>query len=225
MESADDIAYSVLDIEDGMKKGVFSPDDVLADFEYKMGDVYPEISANLRNKFAQASQSGRSIHDKREIKSSYVRTFFIQSLIDDAVNEFLAHKDDIFNHTMIHGLLDQNKLCKYLKKFAFNYVFQSRAVLAVEDEGAIYIDKLMDFFWHAISDREDITNIKSPKSSAKAAYGFSLISDNYLQAACAEDESTPMRYKELRLLTDMISGMTDGFARNLYTDLSKDGHI
>ena len=225
MEAADDIAYSVLDIEDGMKKGVFSPDDLLADFENELGTSYPTIVSNLKDRFAQTSKTARSIHDKREIKSSYIRTYFMRQLIEDTVLQYEGDNDEIFGHRRQLGLLDENSLCSYLKNFAFTYVFQSRSVLAVEDEGALYIDKLMDFFWIAISHRKDIKDLKSNRLSATAAYGFSLISDNYLQCVCAMDECIPMRYKELRLLTDMIAGMTDGFARSLYRDLLRDGHI
>jgi dGTPase len=37
-------------------------------------------------------------------------------------------------------------------------------------------------------------------------------------------EALPVRYRELQLLTDMIAGMTDQFALDLYKDL-KEFHV
>ena len=66
----------------------------------------------------------------------------------------------------------------------------------------------------------------SKRLEARESYAFSLISPNYLESACREAEATRSddrisRYHELRLLTDMISGMTDGFAINTWRKLQE----
>ena len=60
--------------------------------------------------------------------------------------------------------------------------------------------------------------------SSDLAYG--RISENYkrvfegrLQNTVHKDTDLPIRYRELQLLTDMISGMTDQFAMDLYNEL------
>ncbi|MFZ3203931.1 MAG: hypothetical protein WA161_08665, partial [Pseudomonas sp.] len=58
---------------------------------------------------------------------------------------------------------------------------------------------------------------------ARAKYVFSLISPNYIEQADKPNnpsEVAPgLRYRELRLLTDMVSGMTDTFAMRLWKDI------
>jgi dGTPase len=53
-----------------------------------------------------------------------------------------------------------------------------------------------------------------------------LISDNYRSELeeGAYDTSLPHRYREVQLLTDMISGMTDGFVMDLFRDLEPLSH-
>jgi dGTPase len=231
MEAADDIAYSILDIEDAMKKGMLSPDDVFAIVSGELDDTYNFLKESIKVDFAKVSPHGRSIGEIREIKASYLRTNLIRNLIAYAVTNFEANWNAIDKRQHTRPLLDNCGLCKLLKNTAFQYVFSSTPVRCVEAEGAIALESLMTFFWSAISDREDTSELGSQRRSAAAAYGWSLISDNYRQVAIREayldrhGSVLPMRYRELRLLTDMVSGMTDGFARALHTNLVSAGHI
>ena len=93
-------------------------------------------------------------------------------------------------------------------------------------QGAVAISKLMEWFWDAIRLREDVADPTSRRKTAFAAYVYALISDNYR----AEFEGRvrindlPLRYCELQLLTDMISGMTDGFVMATFNDLEPLSH-
>jgi dGTPase len=73
----------------------------------------------------------------------------------------------------------------------------------------------MDAFWKAIIDRENPDDINSKRRTPYSGYVYSRISENYRRAAISS--KMPMRYRELQLITDMVSGMTDTFA----IDLSK----
>ncbi|MFN4175249.1 MAG: deoxyguanosinetriphosphate triphosphohydrolase, partial [Parachlamydiaceae bacterium] len=81
------------------------------------------------------------------------------------------------------------------------------------------------------TERKDPEDLLSRRKDAKAAYGISKLSDNYLQCAARGKWSSrdgsllPMRYRELRLLTDMVSGMTDGFAKSEYDYLLENDFI
>jgi dGTPase len=83
----------------------------------------------------------------------------------------------------------------------------------------------MTTFWEAIHDRplEDFNDILARRSGAKNKYVFALISQNYLEdasrAANGGGIAASVRYRELRLLTDMLSGMTDTFTIKLWDEL------
>ena len=113
------------------------------------------------------------------------------------------------------------KLCGLLKKFDNIHAYRHRSVLEVELTGYNTIRQLMDFFWLAISDRKDPNDISSARKTPFASYIYSRISENYRRVFESQKNNMPARYKELQLMTDMISGMTDSFAVSLLEDLKK----
>lgn len=232
MEAADDIAYSSLDIEDAMHKGIISPDDVLAILTHKLNSRYPKMLCFISLKFKETrNKSHFSIREAREIMSSYLRTAFIENLLTEAVNDFRSSESEIWSFSRTKPLMSSSRLLDTLKGIAQEYVFVDADVRKIEADGYRIIGGLMDFYWHAITNRKDVNNLNSHRTDAKAAFGISKLSDNYLQCA---DRSTyldrtgrplPMRYKELRLLTDMVSGMSDGFAKSEYEFLKENEFI
>lgn len=231
MEAADDIAYSVLDIEDAIRKGIISPDDVRSLINHDLPDSYSAVKEFLDEKFQLTRGSKFSIAETREIMSAYLRTAFIQCLIDEAVEDFRSDKKAIEKGKRVVPLMNDSALLRRLKRISREYVFVVQDVRKIEADGFKIIGKLMDFYWHAISFRGNDEDLLSRRSDAKAAYGISKISDNYLQCAArgnwvSRDASfLPMRYRELRLLTDMMSGMTDGYAKLEYDYLSQNDFI
>jgi dGTPase len=231
MEAADDIAYSSLDIEDAIKKRILSPEDVLAEIEDQAGDEFKKTAVKLDEVYRSFDRAGRSVEEIREIKASYFRTVAINHMICHAVAAFTESIGDIEagNHTK--ELLDGCGLCGLLKDIAYRYAFDSRGVRRVEADGSVAINGVMDFLWDAIDEREKPEKLDSKRLSARAAFGWTLFSDNYKQNAIRnhykdrDGKDLPMRYKELRLLTDMLSGMTDGYLMDLHRSLKAAGHI
>lgn len=225
MEACDDIAYSILDVEDSIKKSLVSPEDVLAYLKrVKQNPILKSVVDTLDADFETANKKTRS-SQASEIKTSYLRTRLIETLITGGANTFLDNHKEIFEHSNHEPLLERqspySEIYKYLKGFAQTYAYRSPAVMRVELQGAIVISKLMDWFWRAITERKDYKKLACRRINPFASYVYTLISDNY---RCEFEESEgvsnlPIRYREMQLLTDMISGMTDGFAMQLYKDL------
>lgn len=222
MEACDDIAYSVLDVDDLLKKGVLSPDDVLVVLRHRSAVRDRPDVQKLDEKFKEVNDSDRRAEIRHDIKIQYLRAYMIEALINDASDAFVNHASDIMGLKQTRALMDDNPLCDALKDVARQYGFSHPVVLRTEALGAASIDGLMSGLWEAISERET-PELRSGRKTARARYIFALISPNYVEAA----EAAPalgLRYRELRLLTDMVSGMTDGFATKLWRDISTVPH-
>lgn len=225
MEACDDIAYSVLDVDDAMKKGVISPDDVLASLKADPTTSSHSVVATAGAKFDEIEQSGRRPEITRDIKIGYLRAFFIDALIRHASDGFISAGAAINGFTHREPLMDSSDLCEKLKLLARQHAFGNPGVLRMEARGAEAIDGLMSAFWEAIHDRpaDKFGNILAQRSGAKNRYVFALISQNYLEDASrsgdGEGIAASVRYRELRLLTDMVSGMTDTFTIKLWDEL------
>jgi dGTPase len=214
MEAADDIAYSSL-----------------AEIADRSDDEFKKTAAKLETVYRSFDRTGRSVEEVREIKASYFRTIAINHMITHAVGAFTDNRVNIEAGTHTTELLDGCGLCGLLKEIAYRYAFDSRGVRRVEADGSVAISEVMDFLWRAIEHRKDWSNLASRRLTASAAYGWTLFSDNYKQNAIRNHykdrhgKDLPMRYKELRLLTDMVSGMTDGYLMDLHRSLKAAGHI
>jgi dGTPase len=221
MEASDDIAYSVLDIEDAIKKGLVSAEDLLAFLRrtFRVTDLGGLVT-QLSDDFKQADEKVFSLSRVREIKATYIRTRLVERLVSGAANTYLQNRDAIRTHTWALPLLEcdsnESKLCLALKSFARVHAYQSANVLELEFNGALIINRLMDDMWEAITDRKKFAERGSRRQGPKAAYVYSLISDSYRWHFEQDDSALCVRYKELQLLSDMISGMTDGYALDLY---------
>jgi dGTPase len=81
----------------------------------------------------------------------------------------------------------------------------------------------MDYFWTAITDREDPDNPASRRRTPFSRLVYERISENYKRVFEQPDKTValPMRYRECLLLTDMVSGMTDRFAVELCAELTE----
>jgi dGTPase len=232
MEAADDIAYATLDIEDAMHKGIISPDDVRAIIGHDLETSYKKLRAFLDEKFIETrKKEGLSIREIREVMSSYLRTAFIDGLISEAIDVYKSDSRNIFAYSRTTPLLKESGLLKSMKELAKKHVFSHPSITKIEADGYRILEGLMDFYWYAITNRENDGDLLSDRTDAKAAFGISKISDNYLQCAARANyldrDNAPlsMRYKELRLLTDMVSGMSDGFAKSEYDFLRQNEMI
>lgn len=226
MEACDDIAYSVLDVDDVLKKGMISPDDVFVSL--RAHESNSSVLRKLESRFLSVENRIGILDMKRDIKIQYLRAFLIEELINHASNEFIVNAKKIFNFEQVDALMDSSVLCKNLKDIAKQTAFNHQSVLRAEAMGAVAIDGLMTCLWSAISNRKDIDDLRSKRLSARDKYIFSLISPNYIEQAIlaeSDDDNLCLRYRELRLLTDMMSGMTDTFAIRLWENLRSIPHV
>lgn len=240
MEACDDIAYSVMDAEDAIKKGFVSLNDLLAALhtsaEAAQDGATSDPVLTYICKLTQWEMKELRSHDKlhpselQDVATQKFRVHAIHLMVSAVVEAFDNNYNDImagkFGGELIQASAAGN-LCAALKKFDRENAFSHREVLEVELNGFNTLNRLMDYLWIGISQRKDFEQLDSKRLSPFAAYVYSRISKNYKRIFDGsvkqhhEGDELPIRYKEMQLLTDMVSGMTDQFCIDLYEDLDR----
>ena len=213
MEAADDIAYTAADIEDGIKLGIITVDDICEVFEKNL-----DINKNEVMKFLDSLK----IQFKNEPKnreSIMVQKFRIktQQLMIEAVLDTFKDKYDLIMNgeleneiIMISRAKDIRRAYKKLTGKIFNY----KTILKKELAGWEAIKGLLEIFVSAA----ESPNFKS-SGNCRESRLYNIISLNYRTIYERYPAYENNMYNRLRLIVDYISGMTDRHAINLYQEL------
>ena len=192
-----------------------------------------KISAELRSKgnYEKLVKQNLLPSELNDVAMQILRTHAIHFMVVAVVKAFRDNYKQICSGTFEEELIqvsEASSLCCALKKFDRKNAFDHRSVLELELGGYNTINRLMDFLWIGITERKDFKDVKSRRRSPFARYVYSRISKNYRRIFEDDLENQyhpnckfPIRYREMQLLTDMVSGMTDRFCIDLENDLAK----
>ncbi|MBX9402699.1 dNTP triphosphohydrolase [Lysobacter sp. BMK333-48F3] len=231
MEVCDDIAYSVLDIEDAVKKELVSVAE-LASFigndERFKNDVRVEHLLQQYNDDRDWLNSLRMPREDRvkvalsskEIRDSQVdiiRSYAIGLMVSDAIDRFMALETTNAFGTLKKGIAEDfrsSRLVDAFKCFAVLRVYNHPSVLKAELQGHNIIPELMTVFWRSIVKHRHGTQSKIDE------YVMSLMSPNYVRVyRQSEDLGLPCWYRQVQLVCDQVCGMTDSYAIRVHCDL------
>lgn len=233
MEACDDIAYSIIDAEDAVKKGIVSFADLLSWIKARKEFEDPLV-AKLVADVGDACKPARAIglppSELDDVSMQIFRTHAMGVMVGAVMRRFEAGYDEMMAGTFEAPLVDASEafnLCEVLKEFDRLYAYRNRQVLEIELRGFNTLQGLMTLLWRGITEREDFLVPESKRTSPFARYTYGRISENYKrvfegragEGGCGE--VLPMRYREMQLLTDMVAGMTDQYAMDLYKELSE----
>lgn len=225
MEACDDIAYSVLDAEDIVKKGLASFHDLMNFIQChkccKDDEVAKRVVKNCENRHMTYASHNFSPAELNDMSMQMFRVFAIAELIDAVVIAFSENVETFLtNKCSIRNLISKSagkNLCNALKEFDSSRGYQHSSVLKLELKGSNYIKGLMDMLWLGIKGR---ATGNSQWNTPFGRYVYGRISENY-RRIFEQENDLPAHYKEAQLLADAISGMTDSYLIALHDELAK----
>jgi len=218
LEAADDIAYSTADIEDAFRKGFIDYGTLLE--ELKKRGVGGRHTERLKERFESTRQRAASGDGEYAVQAwmADVRDYFISEASGAFVEGYGELMDGVLMKELLASRAEAWTLLKALKSIAYDYAFTSMEIYKTEIAANRILTYLLNWITGAAL-RYDST--EAPRILDEKF--MSLFSKNYLEAyrsaARGLKEEDKVYYK-LLLATDTISGMTDGYARDLYTDLN-----
>ncbi|KAA5827682.1 dNTP triphosphohydrolase [Algibacter amylolyticus] len=140
VEAADDICYTIIDFEDGINLGLIQEEFAL---EY--------LSKIIRHTIRPENYYALST---KEDRVGYLRALAIGSLINEAVDIFMANEDAILNGNFDCALLDKSKYDAQIKdiiKISVDNIYQSTEVVDKEIAGYGVINTLLKTYTKAVN--------------------------------------------------------------------------
>ena len=140
MEAADDICYTIIDFEDGINLGLIAEDYAL---EYLINLVRGTIN----------TEKYSALNSTKE-RVSYLRALAISTLIEDAVNIFMAHEKEILQGKFHVSILDKSKYQAQINdiiKLSIEKIYNSEEVIDKEISGFEILNQLLDRFVLAVN--------------------------------------------------------------------------
>jgi dGTPase len=215
MEACDDIAYSIIDAEDTVKKGYASFNDLMDHLEGASGGdpVIDDVVATSRGKNNDFKKEHLSSQELNDISMQMFRVKAIAEMVSAATDVFVEKIKPMMAEELGPGfeLIKASRchsLCSAVKKFDIRHGFQHKDVLRLELQGNSYIKNMMTTMWKAISHEND-------NNRPFEKYVFGAISENYRRVF---DTTDKLEYAKRQLLCDAISGMTENYLIKKHDD-------
>lgn len=203
VEAADDICYRVIDMEDAHRLGILSHELVKDSFLH----IIHSINSPDENIDKIISIYDR-IGDLNE-KISYLRAKTINILTHSAVNVFWNHRQAIlngsFNDTLVDNIEESTGAFDQLMKISNDRIYNHDTVLEIEIAGYNVMSELLSLFVPALLKQ------KPDHKDQKILKLFPM--------QFREFEDTTYPYHKVLNAFDLISGMTDLYATELYRKL------
>nr|WP_238539818.1 dNTP triphosphohydrolase [Corallococcus macrosporus] len=216
VEAADDICYAVIDLEDSAKLGLVPIKDACELLDAVLprpvtGPVRPPPS-HLETRLAQA------------------RARAIGELIQACVKVFLenveAMEEGQWEKPLASARDDVKKPLDAIRNLTRRYGYESERVLQIESAGFKTLGGLLDMFAMAVvtdtPNREEkkLRQLLPPDLFQRPEFAREAAESASRDEVITEAVARLSKYQRLLCVTDYISGMTDGFAVELFQRLS-----
>ncbi len=195
VEAADDICYSIIDLEDGCRLGLVS-------FE----DTIELLAPILKTKLDRRRLAGDEGLNK---KLGTLRALAIGELIEACTKVFVDHEQQIIDarfDTALADLCEFTDALKNISEVSVKKIYRARQVVEIEASGHEVLPGLLKEFTAA-------GKLIRNKSRSRKYENLALLFPSETQVAIAQSGS---EYQMLRCVIDFVSGLTDRHALSLY---------
>ncbi|MGI8635679.1 MAG: deoxyguanosinetriphosphate triphosphohydrolase, partial [Segetibacter sp.] len=203
VEAADDICYSIIDMEDAHRLGILSHELVKHSFFHVIDCL--DSDPNARSKTADTYTK---IEDLNE-KISYLRAKAINLLTIKAAEVFWNNRQQIlegtFNDTLVEHIERSCGALEEVMKISAEKIYNHDTVLEIEIAGYNVMSELLTLFIPALLK-------KTPDHKDKKV--LRLFPPQF-----KEFEQTESAYEKVLSAFDLVSGMTDLYATEMYRKL------
>ena len=200
VEAADDICYSIIDLEDGCNLGLVSFSEAQ--------DLFESIITHSKSKLGKLPQ----LIGQPE-KIGYLRALAIGDLLNDCSTLFLDYENAILNNTFDQALTDccpSKEALKRIIDLSIEKIYRARHVVEIEAAGHEVLPGLLEEFTEAGM------QIHKECVPRKYANMLLLLPEDIRAGIEAEPGNV---YNMLRLIIDFVSGLTDRHALSLYQNI------
>ena len=233
MEAADDISYLTADLEDAVKKGILSLDEVYNLIKQeceKEGESY--LLEVIEKRYQQAKKDEEPY--QFNMFFTLVRAKLLTSLVYHVSEIYIQNHEAIFEGSFNSALLEYDKNSKYykaikiLQNISAKHIYQNKNVQTLELQGYAIINALLDIYkplleltckdFEALLHDEKIECFIAMRLIKRISSKQIVAYKNDIKNCNKEEESYPLLewYYRARLVIDYISGMTDDFALHEY---------
>jgi dGTPase len=201
VEAADDICYSIVDMEDAQRLGILRKSEV--------EESFLQVIRCLSNGDAQRTYTYyKDIEDTNEA-IAFLRARIINLFANKSTEVFLNHREEIlngnFNDTLIDHIEKTHGALKPIQEVSVKKIYEHDTVIQIEIAGYNVMSGLLGLFIPALL-KEELSH-KEQKVLKLFPYQFT------------EFESTASKYEKVMSALDFLSGMTDEYAIEMYRRL------
>lgn len=197
VEAADDICYRIIDLEDAHRIGILP--------RVTIEGLMLQLLHDLKGDQSRTREILGKLEDDNEA-ISYLRAKSINALVERVTAVFLENGKDILCGKFNSSLMDEvERHCPSLleiREISVRRIYNHPSVIEVELAGYNVMSELLSVFVEAV-----LTVKKSPQQKKC----IQLISEQYNLAGTDADP-----YDKTMGVLDFVSGMTDGYATELY---------
>lgn len=203
VEAADDICYTIVDMEDAHRLGILRKDEVMAAFMNMM--------QRINRKGEDLDKVWRYYNDIEDTNEAiaFIRAKAINLLANEAAEVFYGHQQEIldgkFNDTLVDNIERSKNALQEIREISVEKIYGHDTVIQVEIAGYNVMSELLQLF---------IPALLKEKPSHKESKVLRLFPFQF-----TEFQNTGSQYEKVMSALDYLSGMTDEYATEIYRRL------